>query len=217
MKVASNEHLNGMAGGDAFKQQIGAVIREYNPQFILETGTYYGEGTTRAIIDAKSPESRLISIEVNPEHYNKAFKNINDPNTILLNGLSIPRDLLPKKLDLDGYPDNVFVDHEAANRWQLYQNEVAHGVKDNMINTAMGLLNTYRPDMVLLDSAGHIGTIEFDYLMALFRGRDMILALDDTMHIKHFKTTQKIAEDTRFTLLWETHEKFGSAIYKFKS
>lgn len=215
MKVASNVHMNGMAGGNDFNRKLADFIPIYKPKYILETGTYMGTGTTQAIINSKG-NARLITIEVNPDHYNKAFKNIDDPDTMLLNGLSIPKALLPQTLDLSEYPDSVFIDHEDAERWQLYQNEVSHNVRDNMINTAMGLLNNYRPEMVVLDSAGHMGTIEFDYFMTLYRGHEFILALDDTHHIKHYKTVQKIKTDKRFKLIWETFEKFGSAIYHFK-
>jgi len=216
MKIASNTNHNGMAGGQAFKDAITKTIKENGSHFIIETGTYLGQGTTQAIISGMGESANLITIEVNPEHANIARRNIDDPRVTILNGLSVPRDLLPKRLALEDLPDTVFIDHQEHERERLYQKEVSHRVADNMLATAMSVSGNYSPNFILLDSAGHMGYQEWGYVMALYRGDEFILALDDTNHLKHYKTVQQIKQDSRFKLLWDTKEKFGSAIYRFK-
>lgn len=218
MRLASDAVLNGMAGGDVFKQALIDTIVKYQPDTVIETGTYLGIGTSAAILEGLNQvgeEFAFYSIEVNPDYYKVATRNISDPNAILLHGLSIPREMIPDKINYKGLPDHIYVDHPEAIRNQEYTKEVSFKALDNMLGVAMSLCNSFSPAMVVLDSAGHLGKIEFDYLMRLHRGETFILALDDTEHFKHHATTEAIKQDKRFTLLWSSKAKFGSAIYKF--
>lgn len=214
MQIAENLVKAGATAGLAFKREITEMVRTGGFTRIIETGTYYGTGTTRAVLQGidKSKPFDFISIECNPAHVEIARKNTGHiPGFTILEGLSVPRRLLPKKLNLKGYPDDTIVDHKEKDRERLYKEEVDFPGPDDLLRMALEM-HDYQTDLIILDSAGHMGTVEFDYLMTIVRAPFM-LALDDTLHIKHRKTVQKIENDPRFTLTFETTEKFGSRIY----
>jgi len=69
-----------------------------------------------------------------------------------------------------------------------------------------------RPDLVLLDSAGHIGFAEFEYFRKLLVGT-CLLVLDDTMHVKHNRSMKYMdANPDRFKFLYRSTEKFGFCV-----
>jgi hypothetical protein len=73
----------------------------------------------------------------------------------------------------------------------------------------------YQPDFVLLDSAGHLGHLEFVYTTSKLRGRCFI-ALDDTNHVKHYQSVLDMKQDPkRFRIVAESKEKFGFCIAEF--
>lgn len=214
MQIAEDLVKAGATAGASFKREITQMIKTGGFTKVIETGTYHGTGTTRAVLQGfdKSKPFDFISIECNPAHVEIARKNIGKiEGFTILEGLSVPKKLRPKKLDLKGYPDDTIVDHREKDRERLYKQEVDFTGPDELLKMALEMQG-YETEMIILDSAGHMGTVEFDYLMSLVKAPFM-LALDDTLHIKHRKTVQKIENDPRFTLTFETAEKFGSRIY----
>jgi hypothetical protein len=214
MQIAEDLVRSGATAGVAFKNEIIQMIKMGGFTKIIETGTYHGTGTTRAVLQGvdKSKPFDFISIECNPVHVEIARKNTGKMEGFtILEGLSVPKRLLPKKLNLKGYPDDTIVDHREKDRERLYKEEVNFNCPDELLRTALEMQGGLT-ELFILDSAGHMGTVEFDYLMGIVRAPFM-LALDDTLHIKHRKTVEKIKNDPRFTLTFETAEKFGSRIY----
>lgn len=219
MLLASDFVKNGVTVGNDFLKSIKWVIDAYRPMRVIETGTYLGQGSTRAIINAlidNKPDWEFHTIECNKSFYDQARRNIfrmqNNNRwgykVTMHNGLSIPEGLVPLEVDMD-YPDNVFTDYHDTT---VYNAEISGAVKDDCLGEALRVMD-YRPDMVLLDSAGHLGTIEYDYLMQTVNPRhSFILCLDDTMHRKHYKTLQKVKSNPHFAILRESTEKFGHAI-----
>jgi hypothetical protein len=55
--------------------------------------------------------------------------------------------------------------------------------------------------LVILDSAGGCGLYEFDIMMDVMRDAAFLLLLDDTHHLKHFRSLQRMKNDTRFRIL----------------
>lgn len=216
MQIAEELVKSGMAAGTAFMDALTDLVRSKKLTRIIETGTYLGTGTTQAVwkgIEAHGKPSTFVSIECDKANYAQAKKNNKGRNIHFILGKSVPNELLPKKdqIVFDSYDDSIIVDHYEENRAKLYHAETAHKVPDRQLETAMKL-TSQKPDLVILDSAGHIGLLEFFYLMSLVKS-SFYLALDDTNHVKHAHTIKMIQDDDRFTLTFATEEKFGSRIY----
>lgn len=222
MQIAETLCRSGVLAGNAFKEALTDLVATHKMTRIIETGTYHGTGTTKAILDGialhtERPVS-FVSIEVNPINYAQAVRNTKGQPVTILNGLSIPKSLKPKKEDIvfEDYPEDTIVDHQPQVRVDRYYEEIDFNVPDCQLDQAL-LLTSFYPNLVVLDSAGHIGTIEFDYLMGKVKG-EFYLALDDTRHVKHSKTVAKIDKaKNQFELVFSTDEKFGSRIYRVKT
>jgi cephalosporin hydroxylase len=212
MQIAQQLMPNGMAAHNDFKDAITYLIKTEKLQRIIETGSYLGEGTTQAIADALVGHEQVFSIEVNPRHYEIARKrHRNTPINFML-GLSVGRSDVPTSISFD-VPDNIVIDHLDHNRELLYRQEISFKGADNLLNLALSKLD-YKPDLVILDSAGHMGLQEFKYLMNLVEP-GFYLALDDTNHVKHYDTCKSL-ETVDCELVFQTEQGFGSRIYYIK-
>ena len=220
MQIAEVIVKQGMAAGSAFMEALTDLVKTKKMTRIIETGTYLGTGTTQAVwsgLEAHGKPSTFVSIEVNPSNHAQAKKNNKHRPIDFLLGLSIPRELLPKKdqITFEGFDESAIVDHHEHNRAKLYHAETAFNVPDKQLHNALELTH-FNPNLVILDSAGHVGLIEFNYLMSMVKG-NFYLALDDTKHVKHIPTLKLIENDDRFSLTFATEEKFGSRIYLVSS
>lgn len=181
----------------------------------------------------------FYTIEVNPQNYEQVNGNLKSQGLAdyvrPLMGLSVPRALLPsvEELELlfvknigdsfpgsgglgdkDGAHADIFVDHREDERAERYYRETDFpGVRDDLLGKCLADFD-YKPDFVLLDSAGHLGYVEFNYLIERLRG-DCYIALDDVYHVKHYRSLLKLKQDQRFELLSESREKFGFCIARF--
>ncbi|HRP02646.1 MAG TPA: glycosyltransferase [Candidatus Kapabacteria bacterium] len=211
-----------------FKLIISEVILQNKPTKLLETGTYLGEGTTRIIIEslknANISDYKFFSIEINPNYYYKAIENLRKRNynndVTLLNGLSVPKSLLPtieeiKSNTVDNIEfKNIIIDHHESERAIKYYAETNfQNSKDDLISKVLEIFS-YEPDFILLDSAGHMGNIEFNYIISKIRSK-CIIALDDANHLKHYKSFLQIKNDSRFKIIRKSDEKFGFVVAEF--
>ena len=211
-----------------FARCVRELFTRIRPTKIIETGTYWGTGTTTIIAAALrdlglSDEARFISIEVNPKNLQRAQVNLAKAglNVELINGLSVPRKMLPSPEQIDRdlvqnvLADSLVVDHEEPDRVRLYMGETDFpGVPDDMLGAALARFD-FRPDFVLLDSGGHMGFVEFGYLIDQLKGPCHI-ALDDIYHVKHYRSFQQIKQDARFRVVAASEEKFGFCIARFE-
>lgn len=223
MQIAEDLVKTGATTGAKFNSKLTEFVAQHKFTKLIETGTMFGTGTTRAILNGLSGDYKFISIEADPEHFKIAKRNLRGVKGIhLVNGLSIGRPDLPVSISAE-FPEFVVVDHQPKNRLELYLKEVGHNVHDHALNIALAEFD-FRPEFVMLDSAGYMGTVEFKYLMDRVKG-PFYLALDDTDHIKHFDTMQYIRNHPeKFEIIWEVRseynweanghdrDKFGSAI-----
>lgn len=211
-----------------FSTAIEAIFKEYRPLKIIETGTYLGTGTTKIISENIKnlglQNTEFYSIEINPSHHSQAMTNITNSGlsdfVILLYGLSVPRKLLPTLEEIQKSTveqveyDDIFVDHYEADRALRYFEETKfEDAEEDLLGKTLKKFN-YRPDFILLDSAGHMGEIEFNYLIDQLENK-CIIALDDIYHIKHHKNFRRIQNDRRFEVLVYSKEKFGFCVAKF--
>lgn len=225
MLIAEDLFKGGISIGDKFNTKITEFVKEKSFKKLIETGTCFGTGSTRAILDGLTGEFDFYSIEADPERYEIAKKNLKGVKGIhLINGLSVAKSQIPVSLSED-FPEFVVIDHQPKNRLQLYIQEVNHNVSDHALDAALKAFD-YMPDFVLLDSAGYMGFIEFKYLLERVKA-PFYLALDDTDHIKHYESMMYIrANPDRFEIIWEVRgqtvtaieshniDKFGSAIIR---
>ncbi|REJ84534.1 MAG: hypothetical protein DWQ44_08960 [Bacteroidetes bacterium] len=221
MRLAGEIMAAGMTCVSDLKQKIFQMVTQEKPMRILETGTYLGTGSTRAFVDAAISSGHSLqfhTIEVNEGHFELARKNLSDAllnfkcSFYMWNGLSVPASLIPSEIDVD-FPESVITDSFDES---FYHNEIVGFIQDDCISKAILAMGGF-PDMILLDSAGHMGTIEFCHLMSLHDGiTPFTLILDDTMHRKHYKTMELVRKDKSFKILHESESKFGFAIIQFK-
>lgn len=215
MIVASTIKNYGMSSNYDLMDYITTLIEDRQITQVIETGTYMGLGTTKAVIDGMlkhGMDYQFITMEVNPNYYHQAVNNNVGTQTEFWNGLSIPKSMLPTSVTFN-VPDFVVVDHHENERERNYTQEVSFNVEDDLLAKACKI----RPEMVILDSAGHIGFIEFKYLMSLLPDHDFILVLDDIHHVKHYDSFQYVkSRPDKFTIIWQSDdsEMHRSAIIK---
>ena len=211
-----------------FARAIRRVFKDHRPRRIVETGTYLGEGTTRVIASSLREESMadacFHSIEINPKHLARARENLSrqglESRVNLHLGLSVPRRLLPSMAEIEQRTvrgieeDDLFVDHRELERAALYYKETDYGTAaEDLLGKVIRGFNGC-PDFVLLDSGGHLGNVEFNYLLQQLDGPCWI-ALDDVNHIKHRRSLRQMQSDARFEILVTSDEKFGFCLARF--
>lgn len=208
----------------AFGKEIFKLFESIRPTKIIETGTYLGLGSTLTIASAIKKldlDCLFFSIEINPQYIEKARENLGVliKYVTLERGLSIPREMLPTFEQLQNGMvdspefDNILVDHRKEDRVNLYMGETDYHGADEMLKICLHNFS-YHPDFVLLDSGGHVGYLEFSYLLSLLKG-DCWIALDDIFHVKHHKSFLQIESDKRFSETIVLKEGTGQCLTKF--
>jgi hypothetical protein len=225
-QVSPKQNLTGVATESQFARCVSHLFAQTRPKRIIETGTYHGTGTTAiiasALRDAAIDDAIFFSIEVNPHNFRKALANLAKQNLVVsvLNGLSVPRRLLPSIEEIEQHyvreveTDGIFVDHDEAQRAMLYHKETDYpDAPDDLLGRCLKEFD-HRPDFLLLDSGGHMGYVEFRYVLPLIHG-PCYIALDDIYHVKHHRNFRELQQDSRFELVAVSEEKFGFCIAKF--
>lgn len=222
----ADHDLTGIATESEFGTRIRSLFEAIRPRKLIETGTYHGAGTTtiiaRTLKDLGLDDATFFSIEINPRNYSRALAHVTRDalNVKLLNGLSVPRHLLPPRQEIEDrlvkrvLADQLVVDHEPEKRVDLYYRETDFPhLPDDMLGQVLGEFAN-KADFVLLDSGGHMGHVEFRYVTSRLRGPCWI-ALDDIFHVKHHQSFLEIQADPRFTVETVSREKFGFCIARF--
>lgn len=172
---------------------------------VVETGSYLGLGTTKAVLKGMRVHGfdyEFYSIECNPTHYRQAVKNNEGQKVNFILGKTLPKSMEPINLSFENIPDDVFIDFTPETRDEMYRSEINFNVPDDQLGKVFSKL---KPEMVILDSAGHLGLIEFNYTMQLLKGHSFWLVLDDIQHIKHYHSMQIIrSRPDDFEVVWES-------------
>jgi hypothetical protein len=175
-----------------FASVIADVVQRFNPKRILETGTHVGLGSTRVLAEASTPECRIVTIECDKENNRRAKENLKpfaDRVDCRL-GLSLPRSSLPTAEDIDklieSTPQNMYVD-----RVNYLAETDRPDIADDLIGKVLRDEWGGKADLILLDSAGHVGFAEFLYALGLIKSI-CIFVLDDVRHVKHWKSAECI-------------------------
>jgi hypothetical protein len=226
-KVTSGVFCTSINPEGKFARALTRIVKERRPPFIVETGTYHGTGTTAAVIRGireSGYNCRFYSLEVNPKNCGTALHNLarngDAAFVTILNGLSVPRNILPdrgtlrRELADTRIEPGVFVDFPESIRADAYYSETNFpNLPDDLLGRCLAECDG-KPDLLILDSGGHIGLAEFSYAVETVRGT-CVFALDDTLHVKHRESLRRIKEDSRFTILEEGNEKFGYCVAEF--
>ncbi len=222
------EDITAVHADSAFARTIRELFAETKPKKIIETGTFLGTGTTAVIAaalrDCGLDHSRFYSIEVNPGLHALARRNLEKAGILgyvtLLNGLSVPRALLPTREEIEQRTVqetanvSLYVDHPLNERVENYYRETDFpDVADDLLGRVLGVFG-FGPEFVLLDSGGHMGNVEFNYLIGRLRG-ECYLMLDDIYHVKHYHSFRQLSADPRFRVLKAVNEKAGFCLARF--
>jgi hypothetical protein len=191
--------------------------------YIFESGTYLGIGSTTFIANTFKSSKKLklfYTLEINPNFYLKAKKNLAKfPFVKCLYGLSVKYDDAVSFiqndeaiLDHQKY-DEIFID-DIKDPKSFYLSEIKGFLninrtslrtiflkkKENVIHDTLGPLDGTL--LVILDSAGGIGYLEFKKtLETIMPKREFYLLLDDIHHLKHFRSKLEIEGDKRFNII----------------
>jgi len=213
-----------VATDSEFSVAVHKLVSLKTPRKIIETGTHLGTGTTKIILSslkaAGVTDAKFITMEVNPGCYFTAKANNVGENVDCRHGLSLPLSSMPTREHLrqvfaNGTFDGIWLDNDPHLCADGYFGETNHLAEDDLLGKALTEFDN-KPDMILLDSAGHLGYIEFLYCIDRIKAPCLIV-LDDTQHCKHYRSLQYMKEHfEKFEIIVESDEKFGFCIAVYK-
>ena len=211
-------------------------------EYIIETGTHRGLGSTTMLGNAFKNSSSLISlntIEIDYTNYSLAKKNLSQfsfVNCCYGCSLDLNDAIAYVKQDEailhhEKYPE-VFIDN-AKDPINFYVNELEGRLNDSSNNIIKQFLKKIlRPSrntntkptynllpslikefgnhemLIVLDSAGGVGHMEFQITDELMKNKNYYILLDDTHHLKHFRGYDIIKNRGDFSII-NTSEKNG--------
>jgi hypothetical protein len=213
-------------------QLLVKLIKEKNIQYCIETGTYLGLGSTtnlaRAFIESGVKVESFVTFEANHENYYKAVENLRKfPFIKPLMGSSMDQESIKNFIENDKpllhpehYPE-VYSDFRPGQdpRPGYISESIGAGIikppewNDNaLLPYYLGSYTENKP-LVVLDSAGGLGWLEFTTMMDIMEGSEFSLLLDDTEHVKHFRSLAYVRNTPEFELL-ATQNGWALATYK---
>ena len=206
---------------------ISDFLKEVRPSHVIETGTYEGLGSTKIIAELLTQlkcADQFVTVEANWKSWKKAKRNLQPysfvkplwGNTVDVKHASafIMDDEVLKHPE--NYPDLLF--DTPYNQQQFYLDEINGKLggrvsKRNMLAYLMdrslhfsgsNLLTKYlqkfrgHEPLIVLDSAGGIGWLEFQIVRETLGNQSYHILLDDINHVKHFRSYQAIQKDPCF-------------------
>ncbi len=186
------------------------------------------------IFGAQSPAPQLfVTLEANHHNWRQARNNLKGfPFVTAVWGLSTSREEGlrfiqndPALLNHHKYPD-IFID-DVRDPISFYSTEIAGGLGrrtrnpvekiwrfmdrprfyggEDLLAKWLGAFRSYNP-LVVLDSAGGIGYLEFNTLQKHMSEYPYFLLLDDICHIKHFRSYERIHSNNKFAVIGENKD-----------
>ncbi len=214
------------------RELLRETLSAFRPGVVVESGTYLGLGSTTLLAellrDGFAPRPpRLFTIEVSFAHWQQAARNLRRFRHVrCLWGLSVDRQearhfiLHDPVLNAPESEPDVYIDN-LENPVRFYLDEVDGKLLDpeavpgdfirktlfreRWLQRLLGRYGAKRP-LVVLDSAGGIGFLEFTTVTRLLRDHPYLLLLDDIDHLKHFRSRRAVHADPCFEVLGEEPE-----------
>lgn len=206
-------------------------LRSHSISTVIETGTFDGTGSTKFLANLftrlNMPPRAFYTIEVDFNFYLMAKVHLMDyPFVTPLWGCSVDieqaADWMQRDdmlLHPDVYPE-IYIDH-TADAIKQYTQEVrgssAHRQRPEWAGEGLlaKLLEQHKFDqpLIVLDSAGGIGLLEFEIVQDIMGLQPYWLLLDDVHHIKHYRSLQRIKNDLDFDVLISSTDKWAFGVY----
>jgi hypothetical protein len=206
-----------------------AIVRE-RIVHVIETGTFEGLGSTRFLAEtfaSTMPPQTFVTIEANWRSWRRARRNLRRFRFVRpLWGRSLETRRALEFLETDQclrehgrYPD-IFID-DVQDPVTFYRREIMGGGDlpkslhrralrelhravyyrgEGILERLLRRVRNERP-LVVLDSAGGVGWLEFQTLTTVMHDRRYHLLLDDVHHIKHFRSLAHIRSDPAFRII----------------
>lgn len=205
---------------------LSKLIQDEKIDAALETGTYLGLGSTKFVAEclAKVPwPKNFITIEANYENWREAVFNLRRfPFVQCLWGASVHIEEAVKFIAADDMLINhqnyhgIYID-TLDDPVGLYTKEIRGeynftgfqipDITDYLCNwdgedllQRLQLLGHGAP-LIILDSAGGIGLLEFQTVLKVMENNPFFILLDDIHHIKHYRSAALIEASPRFETL----------------
>ncbi|WP_019989159.1 hypothetical protein [Rudanella lutea] len=217
-----------MSKDTLFRQTLIDLFANNPIDYVIETGTWLGTGSTQTLataFPANRPPKAYYTIEGNLTFHTIARFNLRKWSFVKpLWGDTVAKDKALAFIRQDEvlknhekYPD-VFID-TLDNPVQFYTNEVEGKLGKNLIISAVDwfgnsflnrpqdllhqLVLRHRDDrpLVLLDSAGGIGWLEYQTVRDTLGNRPYWLILDDIHHLKHFRSLADVQTRPDFRVI----------------
>lgn len=217
-----------MSKDTLFKQVLTDLFSVNQISYIIETGTWLGTGSTQTLASSfpkAHPPKIYYTIEGNLTFHIIAHFNLRKwPFVKPLWGDTVAKDKALAFIKEDEalknhecYPD-VFID-TLDNPIQFYTNEIEGKLGKNAIISVVDwfgetflsrpqdllyqLVNKHRDDkpLILLDSAGGIGWLEYQVVRDTLGQRPYWLILDDIHHLKHFRSLADVQSRSDFRII----------------
>ena len=217
-----------MSTDELFRQTLTDLFQTNTVDYVIETGTWLGTGSTQTLaraFPANRPPKAYYTIEGNLTFHTLARLNLLKWNFVKpLWGDTVAKETALAFIRQDDvlkehekYPD-VFID-TLDNPAQFYTNEVEGKLGKNPVISAVDwfgntflnrpqdllrqLVHQHRDDrpLVLLDSAGGIGWLEYQTVRDTLGNRPYWLVLDDIHHLKHFRSLADVQARPDFRVI----------------
>jgi hypothetical protein len=188
-----------------------------------------------AFADVGAPK-KFITVEANYFNWVKAVKNLNKyPFVTPVWGLTLDRDEAIAFVvnddmlkNADKYPDiycdggddpHGFYTKEIKGEFgnsrfgilnYIYDRKIKKEAKklyqgENMIKKYLTEMKNNNP-LVLLDSSGGVGYLEFKTTLEALNGKPFIIILDDIHHVKHHRSYLDVKKSPDFTIIGENYQ-----------
>ena len=207
--------------------QLVKLIADAKLDLAIETGTFLGEGSTRFVSECflkVAPPKRFVTVEVRFSNWCRAKANLRPylfvdcrwgctvelaaalqflkTDDVLINHRNYHGICIDDTGDPVGwYSRELFGQLAASAEVNIGEETRAHlWDGENLLTRLLQTHCDHRP-LVILDSAGGVGWIEFQILMRQMTGRPFFLLLDETHHLKHFRSLDYIRQSANSRLI----------------
>lgn len=198
---------------------------------VIETGTHVGLGSTRFLAEsfpADAPPKSFITIEASWRHWRRAKRNLRRfPFVNPIWGQTLPLREAIEFVERDDFirhherhPD-IFIDDTddpvgfyarelrgeidttrmgpPRRVWRAIDHWIRYGGEGLLAKSLLAVRDAN--PLVLLDSAGGTGWMEFTTLRQTMGDRAYVLLLDDVHHVKHYRSLEHVRRDPSFHII----------------